>query len=155
MAQRHPGYDAPLPKDCRCAGKVESAEIDIPHEKGAHGCVYRDDTPFCYCLEWSKNKGEKGKLLKHTPGDTGCALSATGYRSREGDQPVPVPNDKPIIHELVIQDVQARLALGTKRYGVGLQPHNGRNALRDAYEEALDLAAYLRQRIWEEENPNV
>ena len=35
------------------------------------------------------------------------------------------------------------------KYGVGLQPHNGRDVLRDAYEEALDLCVYLRQAIFE------
>lgn len=110
------------------------------------------DATFCYCLEWSKSNGYEGKLLKHAPGDTGCSFSETGYRSRAGDQPVPTPNELPIVHELVIEDVRARLALGTKRYGTGLQPFNGRNALVDAYEEVLDLAAYLRQKIWEEEH---
>lgn len=31
-----------------------------------------------------------------------------------------------------------------------LQPFNGRDALVDAYQEAVDLAVYLRQRIEEE-----
>ena len=35
------------------------------------------------------------------------------------------------------------------RYGTALQPHNGRDALLDAYEEALDLAMYLKQAIVE------
>jgi hypothetical protein len=30
-----------------------------------------------------------------------------------------------------------------------LQPHNGRDCLMDAYQEALDLAMYLRQAIFE------
>jgi len=30
-----------------------------------------------------------------------------------------------------------------------LVPHNGRDALRDAYEEALDLCQYLRQALYE------
>lgn len=72
-------------------------------------------------------------------------------REREGDQPLPTKNDKPCIQDLVIADMEARKAVGIKRYGTALQPFNGRSALRDAYEEALDLANYLRQRIYEEE----
>jgi len=68
---------------------------------------------------------------------------------REHDQPLPTPNSQPVIQDLVIADVRARLAIGIERYGTGLQPYNGRDALRDAYEEALDLAAYLRQVIYE------
>ena len=39
--------------------------------------------------------------------------------------------------------------IGRMRYGTPLQPHNGRDALADAYQEALDLCAYLRQAIFE------
>lgn len=50
---------------------------------------------------------------------------------------------------LVIEDMEARRRLGIARYGTPLQPHNGRDALVDAYQEALDLAVYLRQAIAE------
>jgi hypothetical protein len=65
------------------------------------------------------------------------------------DQPAPVPNDKPAVWSLVIEDMQARDALGRERYGTPLQPFNGRDALVDAYQEALDLVVYLRQAIAE------
>lgn len=65
------------------------------------------------------------------------------------DQPMPVPNDHPSIQGLVRVDLEARELVGIQRYGTPLQPHNGRDALRDAYEEALDLACYLRQAIEE------
>ena len=64
-------------------------------------------------------------------------------------QPDPVHNDKPFIGDLVVADFYARMALGKSRYGVMLQPHNGRDFLRDAYEEVLDLAKYLRGAIYE------
>lgn len=70
-------------------------------------------------------------------------------QQREGDQPMPVANDQPAIWPIVVGDMQARHNLGIKRYGTPLQPHNGRDALRDAYEEALDLAVYLRTAIYE------
>lgn len=70
-------------------------------------------------------------------------------RERPGDQPLPVPNEHPDIQSQVIADIEARRELGIQRYGSALQPHNGRDALRDAYEEALDLAMYLKQAIVE------
>ena len=65
------------------------------------------------------------------------------------EQPEPISNNKPAVWGLVLADMSARDAVGRKRYGIPLQPHNGRDALRDAYEEALDLCAYLRQAIYE------
>lgn len=65
------------------------------------------------------------------------------------EQPMPVRNDHPSIQGLVRADLEAREQVGIQRYGTALQPHNGRDALRDAYEEALDLACYLRQAMVE------
>lgn len=69
-------------------------------------------------------------------------------------EPDPVKNNKPAVWDLVIKDIQERDAIGEKKYGVRLQPFNGRNALIDAYQEALDLVVYLRQQIFEMENPS-
>ena len=52
---------------------------------------------------------------------------------------------------LVLADLQARIAKGERDYGEPLTTHNGRDALWDAYEEALDLCLYLRQAIDERE----
>ena len=41
-----------------------------------------------------------------------------------------------IIHDLVIADLRDRLRVG-ETYGVPLRANNGRDALWDAYEEAL------------------
>lgn len=65
------------------------------------------------------------------------------------EQPDPTPNAGPAVWDMVIADMHARDEVGRQRYGTRLQPGNGRDALRDAYEEALDLAAYLRQAIYE------
>lgn len=73
--------------------------------------------------------------------------------TRADQQPTPIKNDQPYIHDLVIEDIKARRALGEKRYGTALQPFNGRRAKRDAYEELLDLAVYLRQDLYEDEHP--
>lgn len=63
------------------------------------------------------------------------------------NQPDPKPNDSTPIWELIVKDMQARDQLGRERYGVPLQAGNGRDSLQDAYEEALDLVAYLRTEI--------
>ncbi len=65
------------------------------------------------------------------------------------DQPEPIKNEGPCIQDLVIADIEARKAVGLERYGTLLQPFNGRDALMDAYAEALDLCQYLRQAIEE------
>ena len=52
---------------------------------------------------------------------------------------------------LVIEDLKARTERGTKEYGEPLRTFNGRNALRDLYEELLDAAQYAKQRLVEED----
>ena len=64
-------------------------------------------------------------------------------------QPAPIHNDRPAVWDLVMADMAARDAVGAAKYGVRLQPHNGRDCLIDAYQEVLDLAVYLRQLIYE------
>lgn len=53
------------------------------------------------------------------------------------------------IQELVRLDLVSRETLGKERYGTSLYAYNGREAIVDAYEEALDLCCYLRQVIEE------
>lgn len=54
-----------------------------------------------------------------------------------------------IIINAVIIDAKERHEQGVAKYGVGLQPFNGRDALKDAYQESLDMLAYTRQLFWE------
>ena len=61
----------------------------------------------------------------------------------------PVKNNLPAVWDLVMFDMRKRDAVGTFKYGTPLQPHNGRDALIDAYQEALDLCVYMRQAIYE------
>lgn len=75
------------------------------------------------------------------------------------DQPSPVPNNNPSVHDLVCQekelsdelckDLQSRKEIGLARYGTSLQVGNGRNSLIDAYQEILDSIVYLRKEIGE------
>jgi hypothetical protein len=64
-------------------------------------------------------------------------------------QPEPQHNDRPAVWDIVINDMVERGIMGVKKYGTPLQPFNGRDALIDAYQEALDLCVYLRQAIFE------
>lgn len=63
-------------------------------------------------------------------------------------QPAPKPGQQMVMWA-VISDLQARAEMGKKKYGGYLMTHNGRDALMDAYQEALDLVMYLRQAILE------
>lgn len=64
------------------------------------------------------------------------------------EQPVPIYQaDRTSIQQLVRDDLVTREQLGIERYGTSLQANNGRDSVVDAYQEALDLACYLRQTI--------
>lgn len=79
------------------------------------------------------------------PGCPECGIPAgTGW-----GEPAPIPNDGPSMHDLVIDDMRSRKQFGLAKYGTPLQAQNGRDPLRDAYEEVLDLAVYLRQELAE------
>ena len=71
--------------------------------------------------------------------------TTTRRRPATGDQPPPMKNEHPAVWDLVVADMNARDAHGQRFYGTRLQPHNGRDGIRDAYEEALDTAVYLKQ----------
>lgn len=61
-----------------------------------------------------------------------------------------VKKSEPVeIWPIVLRDMVRRDHIGRASYGVPLTAHNGRDALLDAYEEALDLCVYLRQAIYE------
>jgi len=75
-------------------------------------------------------------------------LQARGVNEMEQPNPTFDPT-KPAIWDIVIEDMRLRDRVGRVRYGTPLQPNNGRDTLRDAYEEGLDLVVYLRQAIWE------
>ena len=64
-------------------------------------------------------------------------------------QESPKKSVHPEVMGLFLSDLEERYKEGVRRYGVALQPFNGRDALQDAYEEAIDLALYLRQAIYE------
>lgn len=79
-----------------------------------------------------------GALVFHVGGEA-CDLY------RHPPQPIPTAGTGPAVWDLVVADMGARDRIGTSRYGTRLHAFDGRDALRDAYEEALDLACYLRK----------
>jgi hypothetical protein len=78
---------------------------------------------------------------------TGLAARENGVATRI--EPKPVQNQHPATWDLVMADMRARDEFGAKKYNTRLQPHNGRDQLADAYQEALDLVVYLRNEIYE------
>ena len=101
-------------------------------------------TPRCAC-------GKPSEISTDT--ETGfveqCRACYEQPNRRVTEQAPPIRNDLPAVWDLVIADMQARDAEGRRKYLVPLQPMNGRNALIDAYQEILDLAAYVRQTMEE------
>lgn len=61
-------------------------------------------------------------------------------------QPPPTGAGTPIL-PLVIADLQRRGEQGKKKYGTVLRANNGRDALRDLYEELQDATLYARQEL--------
>lgn len=62
-------------------------------------------------------------------------------------------DDRPDIFELILTDFTKRNEIGRLEYGDIMRPFDGRDSLWDAYEEALDLAVYLRKAIYERDHP--
>lgn len=97
--------------------------------------------------QWEQQEvGDPPSIEDAPPVDPAVRASEDQYakaKDREGDQPMPVPNDRRVAHDLLIEYVQSRLDLGIHRYGTGLQPFNGRDSITDSIEEGVDLLVYL------------
>ncbi len=75
------------------------------------------------------------------------------YRKASRPQPPPAGNGK-IVYTEVLKDIKERVQAGKQKYGTNLKTNNGREALWDAYQEAIDLVMYLKQALMENENEN-
>jgi len=84
-------------------------------------------------------------------------------------QPDPVKNDLPASWDLVVEDfeeafgevsgtaeviadMRGRDRFGFDKYGVRIQPFNGRDNLVDAYQELLDGLVYFRSALYEQDD---
>lgn len=69
-------------------------------------------------------------------------------RDPETDQPAPKPGGVPV-QAVLIEALKQRMDFGLKKYGRPLETHNGRDPLRDMWEEMLDMVSYFTQYILE------
>lgn len=68
----------------------------------------------------------------------------SAVRDPDRDQPLPTPG-KINVQEALRNALIEREEYGRRKYGTPLETDNGRDALTDAWEEALDLVTYLTQ----------
>lgn len=67
-----------------------------------------------------------------------------GKKKHIDHEPAPQPGAQRI-RDLVMADIMEKSERGREKYGEYLEAHNGRDALADAYQEALDMCMYLKQ----------
>ena len=79
-------------------------------------------------------------------------LSRRSMKNLSKHQPKPKKNTNPHVWDLVMKDIEDRVDYGLKKYGVTLQPFNGRDPLIDLYQELLDAVVYTRQLIYERQS---
>lgn len=91
-----------------------------------------------------------GRFVPWSPGSSGSLGAGSAPTPTQAP---PKPGATPVT-EQVIQDLRTRTERGISKYGRPLETFNGRSALQDAYEEALDLAQYLKQLLMEETRLN-
>lgn len=70
-------------------------------------------------------------------------------RDPETDQPAPKPGGFPV-QAVLIEALKQRMEFGLRKYGRPLETHNGRDPLRDMWEEMLDMVSYFTQYILEQ-----
>ena len=129
-------------RTCKEHGKFDSCKIDI-----INMCKMAITEPW---NEESLGSAENFKLIRDQSIDLGYgATEHSGDLGLNAEEPAPEANDLPAVWDLVIANMRARDQIGEARYATRLQPFNGRDVLVDAYQEALDLAVYLRQAIYE------
>lgn len=140
--------------ECRNGGWIGSTTRGY----AAKGCVLGDwsDTlekrPEGSMVSMSgvHSNGDMEKLLDEL-NDIDESIFGDGFIPKDAataKQPAPKGSGSPILG-MVLADLTNRALEGKEKYGEPLLAHNGRNPLWDAYQEALDLAMYLRQAIEE------
>ena len=97
------------------------------------------------------SNGDMEKLLDEL-NDIDESIFGDGFIPKDAataKQSAPNGSGNPILG-MVLADLANRALEGKEKYGEPLLANNGRNPLWDAYQEALDLAMYLRQAIEEQ-----
>ena len=113
-------------------------------------CTHGIDFRY-YCMRCEKQEGI-GRVKQAARAMEMIAANWPESKGVNSPEPPPQKTEGRPIWELVIADMQERDKHGEAKYGTRLQAFNGRSALTDAYQEALDLCVYLRQKIEEEKN---
>ena len=112
------------------------------------------DEPAACAHEWEDFQipcpdGKPGCLVLHT--EVRCKkCGAKPVDDHAGPQPPPGAGREDVLDAL-LQDYKTRAAFGEAKYGTRLKTFNGRRALVDALQEAMDLAIYLKQVLMEED----
>lgn len=70
-------------------------------------------------------------------------------RDADRDQPLPKPGRLPV-QLILIRAIEERRKFGIRKYGRPLEAHNGRDALRDMWEELMDATSYFTQFVLEQ-----
>ena len=73
------------------------------------------------------------------------AQPAPEQSTSEAVWPTIFTNENFALPEWLVADMRERNELGSARYGTPLRVWNGRDAVIDAYQEALDLIVYVQQ----------
>ena len=90
---------------------------------------------------------ESTNVIKCHGRDSFYCFSCERYFSTK----IPSNKNQEVVLYHIIDDLHARSEMGKEKYGTKLKTHNGRNALMDAYQKALDLCMYLKQALLEQE----
>lgn len=141
----------------------EQARKLEPGEPYVYRCGHLKPLEGTWCLECLKAIVERNRELEevlrpmaeqvYSAYDVEVARRLLGLPIEPAtvEQPPPVNRGQPVL-PLLIRDLCSRAEMGRERYGCLLHTHNGRAALTDAYQEALDLVQYLRQALAERED---
>lgn len=113
-------------------GEPPAADDNLPKAGLRHEFVMRHDADLC---------AECGAT------EDDVELHPQAGRTPNTPEPAPRPGTARATWSLVMADMLERDAAGAAKYGIRHQHDNGRDHLVDAYQEALDLALYLRAEI--------
>lgn len=121
---------------------------DNPPQNHGEDNWYSDDVAV-RCRHIGEVLGDWRDTLEKRPEQKAFEPFASVEDAATAKQPAPKGSGNPILG-MVLADLTNRALEGKEKYGEPLLAHNGRNPLWDAYQEALDLAMYLRQAIEEQ-----